>query len=233
MPPRGLQVHDGSKICLLPRLALCDLIALSGLVHHLAVRCQTVMVVAHRKHVSEVKALYGEAPNVRFTFVHGWNDLYGDHDVLTAARGQGYEVVPLGSVGDCCPYRFLGVDPSELAGGFRLTRRLADEQTLHERIVREVGPKYVVVHDDEGRRIRDHLLPAGVPVVRVRDPRWRRPSAFEWIQAMDGATEVHAINSCFAMLAGVLAVRAPLVLHAYASPCGARVRHSAARVIYG
>ena len=227
-----VRVHDGAKLCLLPRLAICDLIALCGLVHHLAQTCQAVMLVAHRKHVHEVKALFGEA-NVRFTFVNGWGDLYGPRDVLAAARQAGYEVVPIASVGDCCPYRLLGVDPLEYKAGFRLARRLEDEQDLHDRIVHEVGPAYVVVHDDESRRIRDDLLPPGVPVVRVRDPRWRRPSVFDWIRAIDGARELHVVHSCFAALAHALALRPPSVLHAYASPCGARARYAATRVVYG
>lgn len=227
-----VRVHEGAKLCLLPRLAICDLIALCGLVHHLAQTCQAVMVVAHRKHVHEVKALYGDAPDVRFTFINGWTDLYGSRDVLAAARRAGYEVVPIASVGDCCPYRLLGVDAAEYKLGFRLARRLEDEQALHDRIVREVGPAYVVVHDDESRPIRDHLLPPGLPVVRVRDPRWRRPSVFDWIRAIDGARELHVVHSCVAMLADALSLRPPSVLHAYASTCGARARHAATRVIY-
>lgn len=227
------RVNEDTKVCLLPRLAICDLIALCGLVHHLAQTCREVMVVAHRKHVHEVKALYGDAPGVRFTFINGWGDLYGSHDVLSTARRAGYEVVPMASVGDCCPYRLLGVDAAEYRTGFRLTRRLEDEQDLHDRIVRELGPAYVVVHDDESRPIRNELLPPGMPVVRVRDPRWRRPSVFDWIRAIDGARELHVVHSCFAMLADALALRPSRVLHAYASPCGARARHTASRVIYG
>lgn len=226
-----MRVDETTKICLVPRLAISDLIALCGLVHTLAAKCREVMVVAHRKHVHEVRALYEDA-HVRFTFIKGWDELYGTHDVLAAARRSGYEVVPLASVGDCCPYRLLGIDPVEYGIGFRLTRRLDAEQALHDRIVAAVGSKYVIVHDDETRRIRNQLLPPGVPVVRVRDPEWRTASVFDWIRTMDHAHELHAVHSCFALLADVLSLRVPSVLHAYASPCGARARYPGARVIY-
>lgn len=228
-----------AMVCLLPRLSLSDLLAARGLVKHLV--CQGaahVMVLAPKRYASEVRMLYGDMNDVRFTFVTGWQDLYSETagqagSVLESLQARGYDIVPLASFHDTCPYKTMGVPPEEARVGFQLTRCLHRERALHARVVAAVGPVYAVVHDDPGRRIRRHLLPAGVPVVDVRDPLWRAPNVFDWIQTMDHAAEVHAIDSCFMLLADTLMLRARKVVHAYAGG-GTRVRyHDAAAVVYG
>ena len=230
----------GTQVCLLPRLALSELMALSGLVRHLVGKGLRVMVIAHKDHASAVRCLYGDITDgIRFTFVSGWNHLYSPRgsssadNLLDSLQAAGHVIVPLDSYRQACPYLALDIDPAEARTGFLLTRALDQERALHQRIVEAVGHAYVVVHDADDRRIRRHLLPAGLPVVDVRDPRWRTPNIFDWVQAVDRAAELHAIDSCFMFMADTLALRARRVLHAYTSPGPGRATYHDTTIIYG
>lgn len=218
------------RLCLLPRLALSELLALSGVVRHLVGQGAQVMVVTHKSHASSVRSLYGDIgdSSLRFTFVGGWDHVYAA-DVLESARARGYSVVPVPSFRQASPYASLGIDSATARSSFMLTRNLDRECELRDRIVAAVGPTYVVLHDADDRRIRRRLLPHGVPVVDVRDPRWRTPIIFDWVRTMDHAVAVHAIDSCFMLLAETLSLRASRVLHAYA---GGATAYPGATVVY-
>lgn len=216
----------GSRVCVVPRPALTDLMAVSGAVRHLADRGVHVMVVVHKRHASSVPRLYMDAgTGVRFTFVDDWDaDGQPPAAVMDGLQAKGYAVVHLHSVRDACPCAALGVSAGKARAAFRVSSdRAADD--LLDRIVQAVGPTFVVVHDAGDRRIRRQLLPQGLPVVDVRDPAWRTPSIFDWAHALGQAAELHAIDSCFVLMAEAMSLRARRVLHAYASPPGRRVAH--------
>jgi hypothetical protein len=219
-------VADGERVCLLPRLALSELIVLCGLVRGLCARAADVMLLAKRDHVRSIRNLYGDLPGVRFKLVDSWEALYtpanaAGETVLEEMARLGYRVIPLPSFREACPYRLLGVDPAARQHEFRLRRGLPEEGALHDRVVAAAGGTYVVVHDDEARPIRRELLPRGYAVVSVRDPRFRTPNAFDWVRVIDGAVQFHGVDSCFMLLAEFLALRPRKYLHAYASGGGA------------
>lgn len=215
------EINDGDKICLLPRLALSELIALTGLARHLCTRHVDLIMVAKRQHVNSIRCMYEDIPGIRFKFIDAWDELHAtDHDggVLKEMERLEYRIIPLPSFREACPYRLLGIDPETARNEFMLHRNLKAEESLHARIVQEVGPTYVVVHDDEARRIRRELLPQGIPHVSVRDPRYRTCNIFDWIQTIDRAAQFHAIDSCFLLTADCLSLRARKYLHAYTAP---------------
>jgi hypothetical protein len=236
----GSEVYDvkpGDRVCLLPRLSISELIALTGLVRSLCAGSVQVMLLAKRAHARAVRNLYGNVPGVRFKFVESWDELYtppedrgagdprGDADagdprdtVLGDLARLEYRVVPLPSFREACPYRMLGLDPKAAEYEFQLQRNLGDERALHESIVRRVGTVYAVVHDDPARLIRRQLLPQNMPIVDVRDPAFRTANPFDWITAIDRAVQFHGIDSCFMLMADCLGLRARKYLHAYASP---------------
>lgn len=203
------------KVCLIPRLSLAELIYLVGLVRTLRSHKMDVMVITHKRHAPHVRVLYGDMPGVRFTFLSGWSELHDDEPVLRRMQDAGYTLLPLSSYRTVCPYAVVGL-PSSVAGTeFNVERAPQAEKALLDRVRAEVGDTYVVVHDKPGRRLRKHLLPDALPVVRVDDPRFQASSPFEWIQVMDHALQLHAVDSCFLMLANILALRPRKFCHAY------------------
>lgn len=229
-PPTGVYQLDSPKVCLLPRLSLSDLIVVNGLVRAVCERCPDVMLVAKRDHVASVRALYGDITSLRFKFVKSWA---GHGAVADEVQARGYVLVPLPSYREACPYALVGLPSSMGPENFVLHRTLAAEAALHDKVVEAVGPVYVVVHHDDDRPIRSHLIPEGYPVVDVRDPRFRTESIFDWIRVIDHAVQLHAVDSCFLVLADVLNLRARKFHHAYASPTVGTARFKDAITIWG
>ena len=209
------QLDGCDRVCLLPRLSLSELIHISGLVRTICARSTDVMLLAQRNHVRPVRNLYEDVPNVRFQFVDSWDHA---HQMLATLEAAGYRLVPLPSFREACPYAILGLEVSLAREAFQLHRNMDAEARLLDKVKRRVGDAYVVVHDDETRRVRDLLIPEGLPVVRVRDPEWRTPNPCDWIQVIDNAVQFHGIDSCFLVLADALDLKARKYCHAYANP---------------
>lgn len=234
------QLENCDKVCLLPRLSLTELIHVSGLVRSICERSTDVMLLAKRDHVRPLRCLYGDLPNVRFQFVDSWDQLYsaasaGSDSLLDKLEKMQYRVVPLPSFREACPYTMLGLASSLAVSNFKLQRNLDDERHLLDKVVEAVGSTFVVVHDDD-RAIRKDLMPDGLPRVHVRDPRFRTPNPFDWIQVIDQAVQFHGIDSCFLMIADVLALRCRKFCHAYAYPTSHPLRPAAYRdvvVVWG
>lgn len=216
-------LEDFGKVCLMPRLSLSELLAIGGLVRAVCERSSDVMLVCKRDHVSSIRCLFADLRTaLRFKFVDSWA---GHQTVLDEVEALGYKIIPLPTFRETCPYALLGLDPGLRTERFALTRSQDGEKQLHDAVVRAVGPTYVVVHEDHTRRIRRELLPAGLAVVDVRDPKFRTSSIFDWIRVIDHAVHFHGIDSCFMLMADMLALRARKYCHAYASPTTSATRY--------
>lgn len=239
------QLRGCKRVCLLPRLSLSELLYASGLVRSVCERSAEVMVVARRDHARSLRNLYEDVHNLRFAFVGSWDELYAPQDhkqgrsPLEVLQDRGYHVVPLQSFRQVCPYAVLGLESELARAAFAVKRDTAAEYALLERVRRHVGEHtpYAVVHDDENRRIRPHLIPDGLEIVSVRDPRWRTDNAFDWIQVIDNAMQFHGIDSCFMLMADLLDLRPRKFCHAYADPevpaANARRRSRNVIVVWG
>ena len=89
-PPPG-----ASRVCVIPRLPLSELLYASGVVRALCGRGFDVMVVVHRDHANYVRRVFTGLPGVRFAFVRDWTDLH--RGVLDRVQAQGYALLPLPS----------------------------------------------------------------------------------------------------------------------------------------
>lgn len=209
-PPPG-----ASRVCVIPRLPLSELLYASGVVRALCGRGFDVMVVVHRDHANYVRRVFTGLPGVRFAFVRDWTDLH--RGVLDRVQAQGYALLPLPSYRTVCPYASVGLPAALAATEFKIERHLDAERSLLDRVRAALDNKpYAVVHDAPGRRIHRHLVPARLRLVHVDDPRFRTASILDWIQVMDHAAQVHGVDSCFLMLATLLSLRPRKFCHAYA-----------------
>lgn len=207
------QLKNEDHVCLLPRLSLSELIHLNGLVRTICERSTDVMLLAKRDHVRPIRMLYSDVPHLRFKFVDTWDDATYD-----AIEKAGYRLVPLPSFRQACPYALLGMEASLAQTALHVHRNTEAEAALLARVRQRVGSTYIVVHDDEERKIRPDLIPSGHKVVHVRDPEFRTANLFDWVQVIDAAVQLHAIDSCFVTMADALCLRARKFCHAYANP---------------
>lgn len=230
-PSDVYQLDGVAQVALLPRLSLSELMYVNGLVRTVCRYATDVMLVAHQRHAAAVRHLYGDVKNVRFTFVTSWSQVYyddggdGGHPtgVIADLERRGYRVVPLPSFREACPYALLGLEVALARSAFAVERQPSREAGLLRRVVEAVGTTFIVVHEDDERRLNPAYVPDGLPIVRVRDPAFRTANLFDWIQVLDQAIQVHGIDSCVLLLADFLRLRPRKFLHAY---CDATTNHA-------
>lgn len=214
----------------MPRLGLSEFLAIAPLVRDVSARATDVMLLAKRDHVRSLRSLFEDLPNVRFTFVTAWDAL---QTVLVDMERHGYRVVPLPSFREACPYDLLGLNVVTGVDAIRVHRRLDAEHALYRRVLEAVGHgSYVVIHHDDERRLRSALLPRQYAVVNVRDPQFRSPNIFDWLETIDKAAELHAIDSCFLLMADSFQLGARAYLHAYTSSKPSAHRYKNVITIY-
>lgn len=212
---RRFSSQEDKPPCVIPRLSLAEVMWVTGLVRTLAEEHAEVALVCRRDDLATVRRLYADkAEIVRFHTADTWQELT---DLYARMEARGHRLVPLPSFRSSCPYAAAGRDRALARTAFEAQRHPEAEAELAERVAAAVGPTYVVVHDDDSRRIRPDLLPEGLPVVRVRDPRWRTPCILDWLETLRRAVQFHGIDSCFMVAADLLLPGRPRAYcHAYA-----------------
>lgn len=130
--------------------------------------------------------------------------------------GVDTEVVDVPCFRRACCYAPHDLPRRACVDAFDVARNEEAEKKLLQRVRRHVGTTFVVVHDDESRRIKKDMLPEGLPVVSVRDPRWRTPCIFDWAATINHAVQFHGIDSCFLRMAHIMGLKARKYCHAYA-----------------
>lgn len=227
-----------TEILLLPHMGLGDMLVLRGMVGAFCADGRKVVVVAYRRNARNLAALFDDltlgegpagsppsspaaAPEGRPAVALALVDDQAHLAAYLAELARGRAVVVLGDhspdartwrgldpVWARALYLQVGMDPGLMRRGFRVP---AVPQI-------PVPPgEYVLVHDDADRPL---LLPAeavppGVAVIHVDDPRLvtdegRRPGTiFAYVDLIRNAREVHAIDSCFALLTDLGDLRKP------------------------
>ena len=199
---------------LLGHLGLGDQLACCGLVRTLAESEKNVLVVCKLVSVPSLKFLYRNIPNVHLLPVPDDSVIsprFGsDPNILCAFARLGYRLLLLGlHQGSLAAgsgfvdtfYRQANVATAHRYTHFQVERDLCMEQTF----TRQPQSKYLYVHDDASRGfcidIDTHL-----PIVRPgrADERLYSDNIFAFIGVMEGALELHLIDSVFAHLVDLL-----------------------------
>lgn len=233
-PPAGRAV-------VLPHLGMGDMLVLRGLVAALCARYDALVVVGLRRYRDSLGCLFEDlAPRVSVALVDSARDIsprFGaSGKTLAAYEARGYEVLALGDHGaearwrEAHPlwtralYAQAGVDPAHMYAGFRLPASRAAQSRAMLATVRELtgGRPYVLVHDDERRPLwlPPDLGPDDPVVLHVDDARLRSAVVFDYVDTLRHAARLHAIDSCFALLADLAGLDTPVTVHAYAKNAG-------------
>jgi SAM-dependent methyltransferase len=231
-----------AKVVLLPHMGMGDMLVLRGMVGALCARHERVVVVGLRRYRDSLAALF-DLPNVAIALVDDAEDIspaFGcpDAAALKSFTDEGYSVLALGDHSGSGEWRALdprswkralylhaGMDPA-LMRDFELPKGRAPQAAAMLAKVRDIvgdGTPFVLVHDDPERSLRlpAELGDASVRVLHVDDARFASDVIFDYAEVLRAAAGVHAIDSCFAILAGLAAPGVPVTVHAYAKDASA------------
>lgn len=193
-------------------LGLGDSIILNGLVRHFAALGQVVFPCKHHN-LPSVRLMFRDVPDIYVLPVT--DDAEADR-LCAAHKG---EVLKLGMFGKDftftnwaeCFYRQALLSPEVRYSGFYFQRDWGKEFWPHQ-------CEYAFVHEDPARHmvIRPELLPE---MTLVRAEKREGGTIFDYTGVIEGAAEIHCIDSVFLSLCDQIKTKAHwLVLHRYARP---------------
>lgn len=199
-------------------LGVGDSLICNGLVRHFA-KQQAVIIPCKHQNLASVQFQFRDNPNIDVLPVA--DDAEADRQSMRAQ-----DVLRLGMFGDNFSFKEWDRVMYEQAGipfdvrwsGFYYERERSTE--FYPPLMGEVTTSkgaYYFLHEDAKRNfvIRDNLLPSMMGVEAERTPG----TIFDYRMIIENATEIHCIDSVFAILADSIPTTAKRhVLHLYARP---------------
>ena len=196
-------------LCLVLPPGLQALLTAVGLIRKLCAGRRRVLVCTEVAHLPHLHSLFHDT---RVTF---WFDA---PDPEARATGLGYRVVRLPPLPKDM-YEAVRLSPRHMHSSWSLLRDSARENELLERVTSAHGQTFVLTWcgDREGERakLRDRLLPQGIPVVDAGSLEVGSP--FDLCALMEHALQVHAVDSWFLTLADLVGGQSKKYCHGYAS----------------
>ncbi len=214
------------KVLLVPHMGLGDMLVLRGMVAALSDK-NDVLVLGFARYRDSLRCLFEDLAGVSLGLMETTDKLASDIRIL---QRQGYRLLALG---EFCPgwdrtapgwtrrlYEQAHMDPGLMNARFRLPASRADAAAAMLAKVRELaeGRPYVLVHDDPERPLVLPEIADGVCVFHVDDKRFASDIIFDYSDVLRHAHHLHAIDSCFALLAHLGQLGTPTTVHAYARP---------------
>jgi hypothetical protein len=157
-----------NKILVLHHLGLGDHFVMNGFVHLLLEKekPQELLLVVKQHNLKTVEKMYDGYPEVKFYSIKDLDDLYPKEDpnskiVNLLSKGYGYlgfgvhgpnrQYLELDKSWAACFYKQYGVDPSLRWSKFKYTKDMSNYMQLAKKVISEVGPDYIILHDDPSR----------------------------------------------------------------------------------
>jgi hypothetical protein len=215
-----------------------DMLVCLGLYRALAERHDRVIIPAKEPNLETIRHALSDMSNlevIKIPFMSK-RGRWGHHvlRVMTVMswvfRLVGFRTLRLGTLGDSFLsdaanvrfdenfYQQAGIPFSERWNSFSYPHRKSKEDELFSMVESNRG-RYIFLHEDQNRgyTIDRTLLPEGLPVFTPIAP----PNSYfvtDYAKVIEGATEIHVIESSFAALIEGLSPKGAMFAHRYARP---------------
>jgi hypothetical protein len=229
------------KILVLHHLGLGDHFVMNGFVHLLLDNeaPSELLLVVKNHNLQTVQKMYDGYP-VKFYAIKDLDELFPRDDPMKKIGDllkDGYNYLGFGVHGQdrnylnldvswaACFYKQYGVDPSLRWSMFRYPKNMDGSIELADKILKEVGPNYIIVHDDPSRefglnsaRVIEQLIQDGhdkMPIVYLGKNRYVYPliedtvspvlnfeteTLYDYCHLLANATACHMMDSSAALL---------------------------------
>jgi hypothetical protein len=205
-----------------------------GIYREYAKKYSSVVIPATSNYGETLKALLSDLSNVsvvEFDFpIHDTRLPLVMESRSLILQHLGFDELRLGSFGpnffhdinmrlDENYYSQANLDIDTRWRSFHIPRDLSREYELRNLLVPKNRP-YIFVHDDARRNfnIRPELLPEGIIVIRPDMSLSKRFKFFDYLTLIEGAEEIHCIESSFAALIEGMQIQGEKFAHRYARP---------------
>jgi len=217
-----------SWILITPHQGLGDHLLCNGIYREYSRKFRKVFISVRRNYFVELSSLLGDINNVTLIPLpinHLWRNTLL---LQKMARFMRIKVLGLGGYGenfletdirfDCNFYEQAGINFECRWSAFTYPRSFRKEEELFDLLKCAESP-YLFIHEDHSRgfSIKRELLPRGLRVVSTI----ASPNDFNLVdyrKVIEGASEIHVIESAFAAFIESLPIDKPLYAHRYARP---------------
>ncbi len=197
-------------------LGVGDHIACSGIVREYAKKYDKVGLVCLKQYAPSIGFLYRDLPQVTLECISSHNDVAAVQPHYGRTQTVGTFDVESGVQYERQFYKMAGVPFSKLWDSFHVERDRQAEAALAQKM--EIKEPYIFLHDDKRFPVDRSRLPAGI---RIVEPDLAlTQNIFDYCGIIEGAQELHVIDSSFMFLIDCLPAQAnqKLVLHRYPRP---------------
>ena len=230
------------KILVLHHLGLGDHFVMNGFIHLLLENeaPSELLLVVKKHNLQTVQKMYDGYPVVKFYEIKDLDDLYPKDDPMKKIGDlikDGYGYLGFGSHGSdknyldldvswaACFYKQYGINPSLRWHMFKYPKNMDGSFQLVEKIIKEVGSNYIIIHDDPSRgfglntkHILKQLKQDGhdkIPIVYLGKNRYIYPlidntvspvlnfeteTLYDYCHLLANATACHMMDSSVALL---------------------------------
>lgn len=221
-------------VYILGHQGLGDHLLCGGIYREYASRYPLVLISVTKNYAPTLKSMLADLVNVRiisfdFPILDSRLKLKMESQALLLQK-IGFDVLHLGAFEagffkdptkrlDENYYDQAGLDLRHRWDSFDVPRNLERELELKSLLVPH-GSNYIFVHDDESRNfnIRSEYFPKGMLVVRPQISLSDKFSFFDYLSVIEGAAEIHCIESSFAALIEGMQIKGRKFAHRYARP---------------
>ena len=232
------RVSRKKSVFVIHHQGLGDMLVCLGLYRALSAECHRVVIPVREPNFETIRHVLSDLPNVvviKIPFMgKGGKWSKNDLSVMTALswafRVAGLRALKLGALGDSFMsatssvrfdenfYQQAGIPFFQRWNSFSYPHRKSKEDELLSMVESNRG-RYIFLHEDQNRgyTIDRTLLPVGLPVFIPIAP----PNSFfvtDYAKVIEGATEIHVIESSFAALIEGLSPKGAMFAHRYARP---------------
>tara|TARA_R110000851_G_C12995460_1_gene557797 strand:+ start:354 stop:1013 length:660 start_codon:yes stop_codon:yes gene_type:complete len=200
---------------LIQHIGLGDHIICNAITRKFAAESERIIIPVRVENIQSVDFMFRDVLNYSSFPVDGWDSLKTEGEWFEDGGANviwfGFNNPPFNpDIFDQEFYRQAGMDIEEKWSGWKLTRDLTREFT-------QTG-KYIFVHDDPDREfnIDTDRVRKDLPIIRNTDRDTN--NLFDLCSLIEGAEEVHCINSCVMNLIEHLKPKGDLIWHFYARP---------------
>lgn len=199
-------------------MGLGDFVVANAIIRHFT-QTHNVLIACKPQNVPSVQWMVRGLP---VALLQG-DDALADKLAIVAKR-RGHDVLKLGMFNDGPFDEKIWDQEFFRQAGIPFEKRWSEWKAERD-LSRELKPtrkEYALIHDDPKRGfvIDAKRLPSNLPIDLI-EPGWT-DNIFDWLTIIENATELHLIDSCFAILADSLPNLKckRFVIHQYARPKG-------------
>lgn len=223
-------IAQRNKLLLYPHLGLGDLFICNGLVREICSKTtnEDFTIVVKPDSFQTISFMLKDVINLKVVSLCSGNFSTPESRIEVEQYASikkmqilkiGHELMPQDVNFDKAFYKQFNLDFKKRWSSFHVSRNEKSEKALLEKL--DIKGPYLFVHSDEPRGMKiERMIDSGVRIIRAKTSL--SENMFDYLSLIEGAEEIHCIESSFMFMIDSFPIDKPLFAHRYARSYPAR-----------